>query len=313
MPRGKWVACALMMAMLGEPAAAVTFEQAISAARQAAARHRYGEVIELLSGLEDAANDPESRYIVAAELGRAYFHLGRYPEAHVRFREAASIHPDRAETALYLQASAYLVGDVDQALLVFRALLGSGARDLYLAVTLPGERRFLADERVWAILESRRISMGLDLEVGRVLGLKLGDPRSKVAATLGSSPSTAEGASLTAEAGPHLVWGFSFDDRDRLREVVIHVENLVKYTPYRLGFGASDWRTTPAELTAALGPTSATATDIDHVLVMSWERDDLAIWAAFGHPRAPRPPGLTPGVAMLRLIRLTRATGAPGL
>jgi tetratricopeptide (TPR) repeat protein len=270
-------------------------------------------VIELLSELEGEEVDSESRYIVAAELGRAYFHLGRYAEAYTRFREAVTIHPDRAETALYLQACAYLVGDLEQALLIFRAVLESGARDLYLAVTLPGERRFLAEEQVWAILESHRVSMGLDLEHGRLLGLELGDPRSKVAATLGSSPSTAEGPSLTAEAGPHLVWGFSFDDRDRLREVVIHVENLVKYTPYRLGIGASDWRTSPAELTAALGATSTTGSDVDRILVMSWERGGFTISAAFGHPRPPRPPGLSPGAAMLRLIRLTRSPGAPGL
>ncbi len=286
--------------------AAATVDQTIATAQRLAGQHRFTEVIELLSGLEDTPGNPELRYIVAAELGRAYFHLGRYQEAHLLFRRAVSIHPDRAETALYLEASAYLTGDLEQALLILAEIIKSGARDLYLAVTLPGERRFLAEAGVWEVLEANRSSMALDLETGSLFGLSLGDPRSKVAATLGSSPSTADGRALTAHAGPYLVWGFAFDDRDRLSEVVIHVENLIKYTPYRLGFGASDWRTSPAEITAVMGSTSITSTDEENVLVMSWERPGFTASAAFGHPRPPRPPGLAKGVAMLRLIRIKR-------
>jgi tetratricopeptide (TPR) repeat protein len=313
MTRGHVLAAVLSLSMLVEPAASATFEQIVTAARQLAALHRYGEVIDLLSGLEGDVDDPESRYIVAAELGRAYFHLGRYPEAHQRFSRAVTIRPDRAETALYLEASAYLLGDLDQALMILRAILASGARDLYLAVTLPGERQFLAEDSVWATLEARRVSMDLDLDRGSVFGISLGDPRSKVAARVGASPSTADGAALTAEAGPHVVWGFAFDDRDCLHEVVVHVENLVKYTPYRHGIGARDWRTSPAQLIAALGPTSVAADGNDQVVVMSWKREDFTISAAFGHPRPPRPPGLDPGVAMLQLIRLVRNPDAPDL
>jgi tetratricopeptide (TPR) repeat protein len=286
--------------------AAATVDETIATAQRLASQHRYTEVIDLLSGLEDTPANPELRYIVAAELGRAYFHLGRYQEADLLFRRAVSIHPDRAETALYLEASAYLMGDLEQALLILTEIIKSGGRDLYLAVTLPGERRFLAEAEVWEVLEANGISMALDLDNGSLFGLSMGEPRSKVAATLGSSPSTAEGPALTAHAGPHLVWGFAFDDRDRLSEIVIHVENLIKYTPYRLGFGASDWRTSPAEFTALMGPTSITSTDEENVLVMSWERPGWAVSAAFGHPRPPRPPGLAPGVAMLRLIRIKR-------
>lgn len=288
------------------PSAAASVDQTITAAQQLAGRHRYTDVIELLAGLDDAPVDPEVRYIIAAELGRAYFHLGRYPEAHEQFRQAVMIHPDRAETALYLQASAYLTGDREQALLILREILRSGARDLYLAVTLPGERRFLSEADVWSLFEANAVPINLDLTEGTVFGLALGDPRSKVAATLGSSPSTAEGSALTAQAGPHVVWGFAFDDRDRLCEVVIHVENLVKYTPYRLGIGASDWRTSPAEITALVGPTSGSFADDEHVLVMSWDRPGFTVSAAYGHPRPPRPPGLAAGVAMLKVIRIKR-------
>ena len=292
------------------PAWSDSTDQTIAQAQRLAARHRYGEVIELLAGMESASNNPEVRYIVAAELGRAYFHLGMYPESHQRFRRAVSIHPDRAETALYLEATAYLLGDREQAFLILREVLKSGARDLYQAVTLPGERRFLGEPEVWELLDEFAVSMDLDLNRGTLLGVSLGDPRSKVAASVGSSPSTSEGPAIAAVAGPHLVWGFSFDEDDRLREVVVHVENLVKYTPYRLGIGASDWRTSPAELTAFMGPTSATSSDDDHVLVMTWSRSGFTVSAAFGHPRPPRPPGLSPGVAMLRLIRLVRDAGS---
>lgn len=297
---------AILLLLWAGSVAAETVDKTITTAQRYAGQHRYTKVIELLSDLEDTSENPEVRYIVAAELGRAYFHLGKYREAHQRFRRAVSIHPDRAETALYLEASAYLMGDLEQALLILREIVKSGARDLYLAVTLPGERRFLAEAEVWEVLEAHRIPMNLDLDKGELLGLSLGDPRSKVAATLSSPSSTAGGPSLTAHAGPNLVWGFSFDDRDRLSEVVIHVENLVKYTPFSLGFGASDWRTNPAEITALLGPTTVTSADADHVLVMSWDRPGFTVSAAFGHPRSPRPPGLVPGVAMLRLIRLER-------
>jgi len=138
------------------PAWSDSTDQTIAQAQRLAARHRYGEVIELLAGMESASNNPEVRYIVAAELGRAYFHLGMYPESHQRFRRAVSIHPDRAETALYLEATAYLLGDREQAFLILREVLKSGARDLYQAVTLPGERRFLGEPEVWELLDEPR-------------------------------------------------------------------------------------------------------------------------------------------------------------
>ncbi len=128
------------------------FEAVLERAREAALQHRYNEVIELLTPF-NANDEPEIRYITAAEIGRAYFHLGRYREAHRAFREAVRLHPERAETAMYLEATAYLVGEPEQAYAILSEILKSGARDLYLAVTLPGERRFLADPRVHEIIE----------------------------------------------------------------------------------------------------------------------------------------------------------------
>ena len=167
MVRGWLLGPALLLLMGVGSVAAATIDQTIRTAQELAGRHRYAEVIELLTEVEGSSKIPEIRYIVAAELGRAYFHLGRYSEAHQRFRQAVTIHPDRAETALYLEASAYLMGDLDQALLILREILRSDARDLYLAVTLPGERRFLAEPEVWAVLDAHRISMEIDLEGAR--------------------------------------------------------------------------------------------------------------------------------------------------
>jgi tetratricopeptide (TPR) repeat protein len=285
---------------------AETPDQVVAQAQRLAANHRYQEAIDRLEPLENSVEHTDLQYIVAAELGRSLFHLGRYQEAHTRFQRAVKLQPQHVETALYLQATAYLLGDRDQAWLILRAVLESGAKDLYLAVTLPGERRFLSDPEAWTLMEEFALPIGLDLETGSVFGVSLGQPRSEVVSALGTASDSKDGKALTAQAGPHLVWGFAFDDSDELSEVVLQVENLVKYTPYRLGFGGSDWRASPAELGAIMGPPSATSSDEENVLVMSWTRPTFTATAAFGHPRPPRPPGIADGVAMLRLIRLRR-------
>jgi len=299
---------AIVMAAGPSVAGADSPDELIRQAQELGGHHRFQEAVELLLPLEDTIPDREVQYIVAAELGRSFFHLGRYNEAHERFRRAVSMHPEHVETALYLQATAYLLGDRDQALLIFREILKSGAHDLYLAVTLPGERKFLSDPEVWALVEQYAVPIGLDLETGSVFEVSLGQSRQEVETAFGANSGSSGGRALTAQAGPHLVWGFAFDDDGGLSEVVLQVENLVKYTPYRLGFGGSDWRASPAELGALLGPPTATSTDSDHVLVMSWTRPEFTIAAAFGHPRPPRPPSIADGVAMLRMIRIRRHT-----
>jgi hypothetical protein len=279
-------------------------DQVVLHAQQLAAEHRYQEAVALLEPLESTAENTNLQYIVSAELGRSLFHLGRYQEAHARFQRAVSIEPRQVETALYLQATAYLLGEKEQAWLILREILKSGAKDLYLAVSLPGERKFLTDPDAWALIEEFAVPIGLDLETGSAFGLALGASRPEVAAALGVGTDSAEGKALTAHAGPHMVWGFAFDGSNRLVEIVLQVENLIKYTPYRLGFGGSDWRASPAELGAILGPPTASSTDAENVLVMSWTRSDFTVSAAFGHPRQPRPPGIAEGVAMLKMIRV---------
>ncbi len=153
----------LLATLPGGRLTANDFEAALERAREAGRQHRYDEVIELLTPF-NADGDSEIRYITAAEIGRAYFHLGRYGEAHRAFREAVRLHPERAESAIYLEATSYLMGDSEQAYAILREILKSGADDLYLAVTLPGERRFLADPEVHQIIEEFSVDLTIDVE-----------------------------------------------------------------------------------------------------------------------------------------------------
>jgi tetratricopeptide (TPR) repeat protein len=283
----------------------VDHQEKLVRAQELARMHRYQEVLDLLQPLEDIADNREFEYVVAAELGRAWFHLGQYRPAYDRFRRAAALRPDRLETALYLEATAYLLGDREQAMMVLREVLRSGAKDLYVAVTLPGERLFLADPEVWRVIDEFAVPMEINLENASVLGVSLGQPRVDVEAALGAGAGS--GRVLTAEAGPHLIWGFAFSEDGTLGEVTVHIENVVKYTPYRPALDGLDWfNASPAHLTAILGPPTDTSSDADQVLVMTWRLPQLVLTAAFGHPRSPRPPSITDGVAMLRTVRIRR-------
>jgi tetratricopeptide (TPR) repeat protein len=291
--------------------AANDFEIALEAAREAGLSHRYNEVIELLTPF-NANDDPEIRYITAAEIGRAYFHLGRYAEAHRAFREAVRLHPERAETAMYLEATSYLLGEPDQAYAILSEILKSGARDLYLAVTLPGERRFLADPRVQEIIEEFSVDLAIDVEQARVLDVSLGDNRSNAVAKLEARSSNPEAPTLTASAGPAVIWAFVFDADQQLDEILLQAENLFRYTPYRLRFGDNlDWRLTPAAAIAAWGPPQHTAATQDGGITVIWEQQGHRLSLDFGRPRPPRPPGISEGAAMLRTVRLTRQSLDP--
>ncbi len=154
-------------------AAAQDLDAALEQVRQLGKEHRYRDVIEILAHFEDL-QDPEAQYVVAAEIGRAYFHLGDYETANGFFRQAVVLRPQRAETALYLQATSYLTGDREQAYAIFREIVSSGATDLYLAVTLPGERAFLGDPEVWEILDELGTEVEIDVDQGSVFDLQLG-------------------------------------------------------------------------------------------------------------------------------------------
>ena len=266
-------------------------------------QHRYSEIVDLLKPFDDLA-DVESRYAVAAEIGRAHFHLGDYDAANTALREAVRLRPQRVETALYLQASSYLVGDREQAYAIFSEIIRSGATDLWLAVSLPGERRFLADPRIWSILDELSTPLDTDIDRGAVLGVEMGQPRAVVEQRLGAGP-TDRGSALTARAGSLLTWVFGFDDGETLSQIMLHNEHLYRYTPYRLQLtGELDWRTTPAAATRVLGaPGSTTATE-DGLVIMAWDRGATRCTLEFAPPRSPAPPGFDPDEPALRVVRI---------
>lgn len=292
---------------------AQNLEPALEHARQLGREHRYQEVIEVLARFEHL-EDPEARYVVAAEIGRAHYHLGDYAAANSAFREAVALRPQRVETALYLLATSYLVGDFDQAYTIFREVVASGATDLYLAVTLPGERAFLSDPVVWSILDELATPVVIDLDRGSLLGVELGQARSSVEQRFGAKTETA-GDTLTARAGPYLTWAFGFGESGALTRVMLHNEHLLRYTPYRLQVGSAiDSRSTPEAATAALGAPISTSSDGDELVAMEWLKGDLRLTMEFAPPRTPAPPGAPADRPMLRVVRLETIdpeTGAP--
>jgi tetratricopeptide (TPR) repeat protein len=304
--RTGFLACLIAANCLAIPSAvAEDRESALRRAREAANNQQYADVIEILTPF-NSIDDPEWRYVSAAEIGRAYFHLARYHEAHNAFREAVRLHPERVESAIYLEATSFLVGDRKQALLIFEEILKSGARDLYMAVTLPGERRFLADPGVRAILADHVIPLDIDVESASVLGASLGDSRDRVEALLEAETSDRSATSLTASAGPAFIWGFVFDQDQRLGEIVLQTENLFKYTPYRVRLGDGvDWSATPAAVLAAWGPPETTFDTPDHGLAMTWKWPKHRSTLEFASRQKPRPAEFAEGAAMLKAIILS--------
>lgn len=277
---------------------------ALERARRAADEHRYQEVIDVLTPF-NSVDDPEIRYITAAEIGRAYFHLGQYRRAHRAFRQAVALRPQRAESAVYLQATSFLLGDRVQALTIFEELLKSGARDLYLAVTLSGERRFLGDPGVQKLLERHAIELRVDPAGGTVNGVTIGTPRDQVAEAFGIPPSRRQTEALSAAAGPAVIWAFTFDATGRVQEMAIQTDHLVRYTPYRLEMvGHPGWTPTPAATLAVLGPPMRSQSD-DAALTWSWSFGEHVVTMEF----AGAPPlthlGLGEGAAALRSLHVT--------
>jgi tetratricopeptide (TPR) repeat protein len=290
--------------LLSTPAAGDDFESALESAREAARTHRYSDVIELLTPF-NAASDPEIQYITAAEIGRAYFHLGEYQLAHRAFRQAVRLHPELVETAVYLEATSYLTGDTEQSFAILNELLQGGARDLYLAMTLPGERRFPGEPEVQSILDRNAVQLELELERGALLGVALGDNRVTTVDTLAAGSADPNAPVLTASAGPAMIWAFVFDTDRRLVEIIVQAENLVRYTPYRLQLGPGiDWRSTPASVIATWGQPTRTSVGDDGGIMMTWDQRDYDLSLDFAKPREPRPPGISEGAAMLRSVHL---------
>ncbi len=285
-----------------------TVGPALEQARQLVAQHRYSEVIELLEPFAQL-DDPETQYAVSSELGRAHFHLGDYSTADALFRNAVRLRPRRVESALYLEATSYLTGHREQAYRILREVLASGATDLYLAVTLPGERAFLADSEVRRILGDMSRPIDIDIDRGSVLGVEIGNSRADVEQELSIDPGPAPPSSaLTASAGPYLTWAFGFGDDGALLEIIVYNEHLLRYTPYRMSLGRGlDWRATPATATRTLGAPTSTSHDGDDVAVMAWNRGGIELTLEFAPPREPTPPGIDGPGPMLQVLRMRAA------
>ena len=198
--RPSTVTCALLAAAFALP---IVAEEApsdvLERARNLAAESRFSEAHALLSPLVTDSPADEISWEIAAEAGRTAFHLGLYEEAFAILKPVVRARPVVLEPALYLGATSFILGHRDQALVVLEAVLASGTRDLHLAVTLPGEKAFLADPQVRALLERYAVTLPVDFDAGSCLGLHLGQPRAEVASVLGAGPG--EG-NLGARAGP---------------------------------------------------------------------------------------------------------------
>ena len=288
----------------GSAVCAEDFHDVLTHARELAERHRYPQVIEVLTPFSNS-DDPEIRYVSSAEIGRAYFHLGQYHPANRAFREAVALRPERPETAIYFEATSYLTGDTNQAFLIFEELLRSGARDLYLAVTLPGKRRFLAEPEVQEALVRHAVPLDVDLREATTMGVFLGQDRDTVIEVLGATTEESDAKTLTAEAGPAVIWVFAFDDEQRLQEVVLHAGHLLDYTPYRIEFaGGIDWTATPAAAILAWGPPSSTLSGEDHSLLMTWNFENHHATIEFAGAGSNPPPGHPDGAAVIQAVRM---------
>jgi tetratricopeptide (TPR) repeat protein len=302
---------ALAVMLVATAGRCVDFDTALAQARETAQRHRYEETIQLLLPFS-SSDDPEIRYIAAAEIGRAYFHLARYEPANRAFREAVALHPERAETAIYLEASSYLTGDSKQAFLIFEELLRSGAHDLYLAVTLPGTRRFLAEPEVQAILARYAVPLEVDVREAVTMGVRLGESHDAVVKSLGAPADGPSAGALTGEAGPAVIWAYDFDDQQKLSGVSLFAGNLLEYTPYRLGFASGiDWTATPAAAIAAWGLPSSIRPGDDDNLTITWGFETHHLTVLFGAPGAVRPLDFPEGAAMIRMVRLQTGPAPP--
>ncbi len=276
-------------------------------AQELSRAHRYAQVITLLEPVAARKDLPDpDRFEALSEIGRAQFHLGRYREAYHTLAKALRLQPRSAEAALYFEAAAWATGRRKQALSVFETLLASGASDLYLAVTLPGARAFLADPAVWDVLERHERPLVVDVRHGIALGAPLGETKDAVLAVLpGSPPETGKG--LVLHAGPKVVWAIRFGESGRFSEIVIDCQNLLRYTPYRLQFASSlDWRMTPEAARIVLGKPVSDETVADGGRVLTWKFGPFQTSMEFGSPEAPRPAVIPADSIMLRMLRMVR-------
>ncbi len=285
---------------------------ALEKARRAMEARDFEEAFEILKPYLGGDLSTSVDWEITAEAGRAAFSLGKLKEARSLLKKAVAARPTVAETAVYLEATSYLLGDRRQALMIFEALLQSHVPDLYLAVTLPGEVRFLADPDVRALLKRYAIPLEIQPDTENLLSLHLGQARAEVIATLRTPPT--EDRVLMARAGPELIWFLSFDKLGMLQEAVFHADHLQRYTPYSLKLGLSTtpgaeilgWETHPQGAIRLFGPPETQTREVDGALKLHWLYPGSGLELIFeGVPGADLSKG------HLQMLRLAREKG-PG-
>ena len=243
----------------------------------------------------------QTSWEIAAETGRAAFHLGQYRKAHLLFKRVVQARPIVMEPALYLEATSYLLGDQRQAFVIFEAILQSGAQDLYLAVTLPGEKRFLGEPEIQELLKRHAQPLVVRPASATVQGVRLGQNRSMIAESLGIDAPPDE-STLAARAGPFLTWILSFDADDQLQEVVLNAEHLRRYTPFILDLaGGISWTSTPITCISSLGGEHRSSTTSGGALILTWDFSEASLDLVFSRPDTRKH-----GAAILEMIRMYR-------
>jgi len=290
------------LALAGKPGA-VPLDRAASLLEH----HRYQQALTLLEPYADRQDlDATTRFWINADLGVSYFHLARYELAYKFLGRAGTLEPRNAQMALYREAAAWVTGRREEALKLFEGILSSGAKNLFPAITLPGERQFLADPRTWRVLLEHAIPLEANLEAGTFAGIGLGSSREDVAKIFHLGGTGAKRPVLQASAGPRVLWAFSFDDTGRVSEILIDAQNVLRYSPYTIALDrAHDWKTTVAGVLGLFGRPTVTHPEKKHGLILRWNYKTHFSELEFGAPVDPPPPMIPAGTAIFRMIRMT--------
>jgi len=284
-----------------EEAPPATPEETLERARSLAADNRFSEALATLEPLIRDDLSDEISWEIAAEAGRAAFHQGKYRRADEILRRVVQARPVVVEPVLYLEATSYVLGDHRQAFSIFEAVLQSRAQDLYLAVTLAGEKRFLAEPEVQELLQRYAQPLVIRPELATVHGVRLGQGRQQIAQRQGIE-SSGGGSSLIVHAGPLMTWILSFDNQELLEEVVLDAGHLNRYTPFTLDLSEGvSWTSTPIVCIGSLGTPQRTSATDDGALILTWDYPESSLDLVFSRPDAD-----DEGAAILEMIRMYR-------
>lgn len=291
--------CGFLLTASAQDHSVATPSESLEQARNLVKGNRYTEAFALLKPLVTDDLTDRTSWEIAGEAGRAAFHLGQYRTAHDIFRKVVQARPIVLEPAIYLEATSYLLGDHRQAFTIFEAILQGGSQDLYLAVTLPGEKRFLLEPEIQAIFKRHAQPLVVRPASATIQGVRLGQNRLDIAGGLGIEAPGGE-STLVARAGPFLTWVFSFDENDLLTEIVLNTEILSRYTPFVLDLADGiSWKSTPIACIGGLGAAHQSSTTDDGALILTWHYSEASLDMVFS-----RPDNGKEGAATLEMVRV---------